>query len=163
MGNKYKDGNFTIECAFIMPIIFAVILSVIWLIIFLYDKNVMYRALVHGVSEADYQNFTSNGKLADEIEERVYEDIKGQLLGLENPVAKCRVSKSEVTAEITASLAVPDGLLGLGDIKDISVTVSKKRTDPAGIISDVRRVKALMDMAEKIGGSENEKKKAEEE
>ena len=38
---KYIKGSFTIECALIMPVILLCIVSIIWMMIYMYDENVV--------------------------------------------------------------------------------------------------------------------------
>ena len=51
---KIKKGNMTIECALIMPMILTVIISLVWLTIYLYDMSVAQTALIHGLLISDY-------------------------------------------------------------------------------------------------------------
>lgn len=152
---KNKKGNFTIECALIMPIILVCILAVVWLIIFLYDKNVMYRAMIHAVSAADYKNSSTNGELKKEIEERLYEDLNNQLVGVKESSVSVKVGAKKVTVTVEGKLNVPMSENILSSLSEIELKVTKKRMDAAGIIADVRRVKALYDIADKIINSDD--------
>ncbi len=146
---QFRRGNFSIECAMVMPIILLCIIALVWLIIFLYDKNVMYRALVHAVSAADYKNSSTNNQLKNEIEERLYEDLKGELVGVKETNAFVYVGAQKVKAGIECTLNVPMDENVLSNLGELKVEITKKRMDAAGIIADVRRVKALMEIADK--------------
>ena len=152
---KLKRGNLTIECALIMPVILVCILAIVWLVIFMYDKNVMYRALVHALEAADYKNSSTNNQLKKEIEERFYEDIKGQLVGVKDPVFEIKVSAGKVSAGVESRLDVAADNAILSTLGEIKISVTKKRMDGAKIISDIRRVKALYDIANNLIESEN--------
>jgi hypothetical protein len=159
--NIYKNGSFTIECALIMPVILLSVVSIIWLMIYMYDANVIYRSLVHAVLAADYHESDSNSELKNEIEERVYEDLKGQLVGVTDAEVFVKVGKNNVTARVEAKLAMSQDLPGLSELGEIKTEVKEKRMSGADIILDVRRIKAIYDVAEKIVGSVTDEKKPE--
>ena len=159
--NIYKNGSFTIECALIMPVILLCVVSIIWLMIYMYDANVIYRSLIHAVLAADYHESDSNSELKNEIEERVYEDLKGQLVGVSDAEVFVKVGKNNVTASVEAKLAMSQNLPGLSGLGEIKTEVKEKRMSGADIILDVRRIKAVYDIANKIVGSETENEKPE--
>ncbi|MBO4785162.1 MAG: hypothetical protein IKS60_06100 [Lachnospiraceae bacterium] len=159
--NIYRNGSFTIECALIMPMILLCIVSVMWLMIYMYDENVIYRSLVHAVLAADYRESDSNSELKNEIEERVYEDLKGQLVGVSDAEVFVKVGKNSVTAKVEAKLAMSQNLPGLSELGEIKTEVKEKRMSGADIILDVRRIKAIYDIADKIVGSEKDKEEVE--
>ena len=101
---NFTKGNYTVECAMIMPIIFMCIISVLWLMIYMYNANIMYRALYHAVSAADYHNSKNNTQLKNEVEDRIYEDINGQLVGIKDGKVNVKVGKNSVTASIEGNL-----------------------------------------------------------
>ena len=154
--NIYKNGSFTIECALIMPVILLCVVSIMWMMIYMYDANVIYRSLVHAVLAADYHESDSNSELKNEIEERVYEDLKGQLVGVTDAEVFVKVGKNNVTARVEAKLAMSQELPGLSELGEIKTEVKEKRMSGADIILDVRRIKAIYDMAEKIVGSKTD-------
>lgn len=141
-------GNFTVECAMIMPIILMCIISILWLMIYMYNANIMYRALIHAVSAADYHNSKSNIQLQNEVEDRIYEDIKGQLVGIKDGKVTVKVGKNSVAASIEGKLEISESLLGLSELSGIKAEVKKSRMHGADIILDTRRIKALYDAAD---------------
>ena len=153
---KYIKGSFTIECAFIMPVILLCVVSIMWLMIYMYDENVIYRSLVHAVLAADYHESDSNNELKNEIEERVYEDLKGQLVGVSDAEVIVKVGKNNVSAKVEAKLGMSMDIPGMSELGEIEVEVKGMRKFGADIILDVRRVKAVYDIAEKLAGSEND-------
>ena len=159
--NIYKNGSFTIECALIMPVILLCVVSIMWMMIYMYDANVIYRSLVHAVLAADYHDSDSNSELKNQIEERVYEDLKGQLVGVTDAEVFVKVGKNNVTARVEAELAMSQNLPGLSELGEIKTEVKEKRMSGADIILDVRRIKAIYDIAEKIVGSVTDEEKPE--
>ncbi|MCR5847889.1 MAG: pilus assembly protein [Lachnospiraceae bacterium] len=147
---KKAKGNFTVECALIMPIILLVIVSVIWIMIAMYDKGIMYKAAVHAILAADYHVSDNNFQLKKEIEERIYEESDGQLVGTDEPEISVNILGNKVNIKMNAALNVPSDIAGISELDNISVGVSKKRWFGADIISDVRRIKALYDLAEEL-------------
>lgn len=155
---KYTKGSFSIECALIMPVILLCVVSIMWLMIYMYDENVIYRALVHAVLATDYRESDSNDELKNEIEERVYEDLKGQLVGVSDAEVFVKVGKNKASARVEAKLGIPQDIPGLSELGEIKVEVKKTRLFGADSILDVRRVKAIYDIAEKLAGSEKDTK-----
>ena len=153
---KNIKGSFTIECALIMPVILLCVVSIMWLMIYMYDENVIYRSLVHAVLAADYHESDSNNELKNEIEERVYEDLKGQLVGVSDAEVIVKVGKNNVSAKVEAKLGMSMDIPGMSELGEIEVEVKGMRKFGADIILDVRRVKAVYDIAEKLAGSEND-------
>ena len=147
---KKAKGSFTVECALIMPIILLVIVSVIWIMIAMYDKGIMYKAAVHAILAADYHVSDNNFQLKKEIEERIYEESDGQMVGTDEPEISVNILGNKVNIKMNAALNVPSDIAGISELDNISVGVSKKRWFGADIISDVRRIKALYDLAEEL-------------
>ena len=158
---KYKNGSFTIECALIMPVILLCFVSIMWLMIYMYDENVIYRSLVHEVLAADYHESDSNSKLKNEIEERVYEDLKGQLVGVTDAEVFVIVGKNNAAVRVEAKLGMSQDLPGLSELGEIKIEVKEKRMSGADIIMDVRRIKAFYDIANKLIENETDKRKPE--
>ena len=156
--NCLKNGSFTIECALIMPIILLCIVSMMWLMIYMYDEIVIYRALVHAVLAADYHESDSNNELKEEIEERVYEELKGQLVGVSDAKVFVKVGKNKVNARVEAKLGMSQNIPGMSDLSEIKTEVKETRRFGADIILDVRRIRAIYDIADKLAGSGNDDK-----
>lgn len=157
MCGKTKNASFTIECALIMPIILLCIVSIMWLMIYMYDENVIYRSLVHAVLAGDYHESDSNNKLKNEIEEKIYDDLKGQLVGVSDAEVFVKVGKNNITAGVKANLGMSHSLPGLSKLGEIKVEVKEKRMFGSDIILDVRRIKAVYDIANKLSGNEGNK------
>lgn len=131
----------------IMPIILLTIVSIVWLMIFLYDRTVMYKALVHAVMAADYAGNCSNNELKKIIEDRIDEELGEALLGVENADISVKVSKRKVSASISTTFAVPQNVPVLSELRETEMEIEKVRMSAAELISDVRRIKALYDFA----------------
>jgi len=148
-----NKGSFTIECALIMPVILLCIVSIMWMIIYMYDENVIYRSLVHAVIAANYRESDSNIGLKNEIEERVYEDLKGQLVGVTDAKVFVNVGKNRALARVEAKLGMPQNIPGMSELGEIKVEVKEKRLFGADVILDVKRIKAVYDIAVKLSES----------
>ena len=66
-----------------------------------------------------------------------------------------KVSAGKVTAGIESRLDVAADNAVLSTLGEIKISVTKRRMDGAKIISDIRRVKALYDIANNLIESEN--------
>ncbi|MCR4649008.1 MAG: pilus assembly protein [Lachnospiraceae bacterium] len=137
------NANLTVECALIMPMILLVIISIIWLMIYLYDGLTVQKALVHAVIAADYRVSKSNGELMKEIEERINEALEGQIVGCEEPVVSVKVSKYSVSAKVETKLNIPLNLPGISKLTDLKAEIKKRRLYGADLIYDVKRIKAI--------------------
>lgn len=158
---NFTKGNFTVECAMIMPIILMCIISVLWLMIYMYNANIMYRALIHAVSAADYHNSKNNTQLKNEVEDRIYEDINGQLVGIKDGKVNVKVGKNSVTASIEGNLEISESLPGLSNLSKIKAEVKKTRMHGADIILSTRKIKALYDALEGMAKEGNTEEKEE--
>ena len=154
--NNVRKANFTVECAIIMPIILSVIISVMWLMIGIYDRNIMYSALVHGVLAADYQDKQGSISLKNEIEKRIEEETDGRLFGVTDTEISVKVTNRKVIASVDTKLNVPINLPIISDFNMLSVKVSKRRMQGADLINDVRRIKALYDIINGLTEDGNE-------
>ena len=92
---------------------------------------------------------------SDENEERLYEDLNNQLVGVKESSVSVKVGAKKVTVTVAGKLNVPMNENILSSLTEIELKVTKKRMDAAGIIADVRRVKALYDIADKIINSDD--------
>ncbi len=158
MIRKIKDlranANLTVECALIMPMILLVIISIIWLMIYLYDSLTVQKALVHAVLAADYRVSKSNGELMKEIEGRINEALEGQLVGCEEPKVSVKVSKYKVSAKVETKLNIPLNLPGLSRLVNLKSEIKKRRLYGADLIYDVKRIKAIAELLKKGEDSE---------
>ncbi len=148
--NRLKKANLSIECALVMPTIFLVIVFLLWLMIYLYNGCVIQKALVHGVQEADYRECDNNFELKNEVEKRIYEELKGYLVGVESPTVKVTITKNYVKASVETKLNIGSDLDILNNMSDIEVNIKKRRMHGADLINDVRRIKALYDIGKDL-------------
>lgn len=150
MKKTYCRGSFTIECAMLMPMILLCIVAIMWLMIIMYDKNVMDRALVHAVLEAEHNPGMSMTKLKKEIEKRIYDDLEGQLVGVKDVKVTVRVEMTKIRATIEAEAGISDNIPFATKLNEIKSEVVERRLSGADLIMDVRRIKALYDIVKNL-------------
>ena len=147
---RLKKANLSIECALVMPTILLVIIFLLWLMIYLYNGCVIQKALVHGVLEADYRECSNNLELRNEVEKRIYEELKGYLVGVEAPTVKVTVTRNYVKASVETKLNIGSDLKILDNMSDMEVKIRKRRMQGADLINDVRRIKTLYDIGKDL-------------
>ena len=141
--NDFREGNFTVECALLMPVILLCIVSVLWLSINLYNVNAMHKALIHGLLASEYYPDVSNNKLKNIIEDRIREEMKGSLVGTDNVEIKVKVSKLECEASAEAVLNLPEGITGLSELRLVKVSDKIMRLEPARTVQDMKKVENI--------------------
>jgi len=125
--------GYTIEMAFLMPVILLVIMGSIFGIFYFHDKNILtgaaYETAVVGSTKA------REGISETELEEMVLERVGDKCISLTG----ISVSVTADDKEIQVS--------GIGTGKEMTVKVFKSMpvTEPEKIIRDIRRIKGLTD------------------
>lgn len=142
---KIKEGSYTVECALIMPIVLLVIVSLVWLLIYMYDKAAFEKNLIHALMVADYDYSASNTNLKDKIEERINESLADEIIGMKEVKVNVKVDKFSCSAEAEGVLNIPEGIPGLSKFCKLDIKISKKRTSGAETIKEARRFRKIKD------------------
>lgn len=149
--SRIRNGSMTLECAMLMPIILMVIISIIWLMIFMYDRVVINRALIHGVMYCDYVRDENNFIIEKEIEKRINEQLADSIIAV-NEVNVCvKVNDWWCKAEIEAQMDIPDGISWLSGISVIKMEKKKDIIYGARVIRLVNRVEKYKNLIDKLG------------
>lgn len=137
--SKYKEGNFTIECALIMPIVMLCILSVIWMMIYMYDRIMINKALIHGVLACDYLCGESNLNIKKAVEKSINENLAGTLVAVDTIEIKVACNDIWCKVEIEARLNVPNGLPGIDKLSLIKLKKEKIILNGGEFVRNVNR------------------------
>ena len=105
---RLKKANMTIECALIMPIILTVIISLIWLTIYLYDMGVAQTALIHGLLISDYSPNVTNSSLSDYVKAGIEEESAPYLVGVNDCRVSTKIKQRKCTAGIEMQMNIPE-------------------------------------------------------
>lgn len=136
---KEIDGYMTLEAAMIFPAVFALVIMLLYVTFFLYDKCRMTQDLY----TAAYRQSIVRGKSAQDT--RV--DTSGFFM-LNSCSAKTE-GGSEITASARGDMA-PALLTGTGDggaAWELSVTMKARKTDPPQSFRRFRRIAAIAKQA----------------
>lgn len=142
---RLKKGSFTIECALIYPIILLVLISLVWLLIYMYDKVAIEKSLIHGLLAADYDYYQSNDALKNEIEERINENIMTETIALKDIRISVKAGRFSCGVEAEGHLNIPEGIPFLDQMEKVCVEMEKSRYSGKECIKEVRRLKKIAD------------------
>ena len=147
---KIKKGNMTIECALIMPMILTVIISLVWLTIYLYDMSIAQTALIHGLLISDYSPNTTNSSLKEAIKAAIDEESAPYMVGVEECKVTTKVKQRKCIASMEIRMNITDSSPVLSKLMKNSMEFSSTRLSPAYVIRDTRKFKGMYDYYENL-------------
>ena len=144
---KTENGSITIESALIMPVVLYVIVLLVYLLLFLYNRNVCYDAALLSAKQAAYFESDTNRQIEKKMKEKCEEALLDRLVGVENLSVKISVSRFRTETEISARMCFLDapvikGLIPFGEIK---VKGSAERFRPVDYFRAMKKVEYLSD------------------
>lgn len=146
-------ASYTVEAAFILPLVFALLYAVIFLGFYLHDRAVMEQCAWEGA----FYGAGQDRKVSEsEIDHYIRERLEGRLLVTGTEKIEVHLQKKEVTAEISGEAGVPgfiEALLGYWREKEMHV----KRSVPYPCAADyVRRGLVISEQLRKLLDKESE-------
>lgn len=154
---KKQNGSLTIECSLIFPIILAVIITLVWMLIFLYDRAIVQTAAIHGALECDYSRDV-NKKLEQKIEDDINSQLAGRLVGVEKVSVHVEVNSDRCQINIGVYMNAVNGFGGKFDF--FETNIKKERMSGTQTIRKIRQVLKISEILENaVKESENENKK----
>ena len=139
---KVKRGSFTIEAALLMPVIFLVLMGVLYLNFFVHNRAWLTAAAYEAAVSGSMEGYSKNGKVYEKA------DIQGRMLGStglpvgENFSMQTSAGKS---VQVTYRMEIPVGFLGLKwKVKAVGKAVHLR---PVGWI---RKVKSVRNAVEEV-------------
>ena len=147
---RFRKANMTIECALIMPIILTVIISLIWLTVYLYDTGIAQTAIIHGLLISDYSPYVSNTSLSDSIKAGIEEESSPYLVGVSDCSIKTKVKQRQCIATMTIQMNIPDSAPVISKLTTNTMEYSLTRLSGAYVIRDTRRIKGMYDFYKSI-------------
>lgn len=143
---RINKGSYTVECALVLPIVLLVIISLVWLLIYLYDKAALEKNIVHALLAADYDYSMSNNKLKQEIENRIDENLHAELIGMKEVRISVTVNKLKCTVSAEGCLNIPEGIPVLSKLCRLEMEIQKKRYSGTETVKDLRRLQKIADL-----------------
>lgn len=140
-----KKANMTIECALIMPTILTVIISLIWLTIYLYDMSMAQKAIIHGLLISDYSPHVTNSSLKNAIEEGIEEESAPYMVGVTKCDVRVKVKQRKCIASIGLQMPALESSPVLSELMSNNMEFSSDRLSPAYVVRDTRRIKGMYD------------------
>jgi len=142
-----NKGLFSIEAAMIIPMIIAVIMLLIWLSIFFYNRSVLSevasRAAICGSQNAELENT----EIVDYVTDKVIELSDNKLIFLDSLSCEVTVEANQIKVNLTGSMSIPPfiNLFNLyeNNLFEISITESATRLKNSMFIRTVYRLSNL--------------------
>lgn len=127
---KKVRGSATVEMAYMMPVIFLVFVSAIYMVFYLHDKNIVigaaYETAIVGAQKLQWDEENVIGQMEDLFQER----IKGKLIFFSRASAEIEIDETKVCVNARAR----KGRIGMSAIQKVSISDSEK------YIRDLRRI-----------------------
>ncbi len=141
MRKSVMKGSFTIEAAFLFPLILTVIVMIIYAAFFLHDRSVLnaaaYQAALRGsiIRTGDAEAKVTADKAANEI-------IKKSIIGMTELSHNIYIDQDKIIVTYSGKLLVPAGTVFMNikgsDSMNIAVKSYAKRKDPVLFVRECR-------------------------
>ena len=133
---KVKRGSFTIEAALLMPVIFLVLMGVLYLNFFVHNRAWLTAAAYEAAVSGSMEGYSKNGKVYEKA------DIQGRMLGSTGlPVGE----NFSMQTSVTYRIEIPVGFLGLKwKVKAVGKAV------PLRPVGWIRKVKSVRNAVEEV-------------
>lgn len=139
---RIKRGSFTVEAALLMPVIFLVLMGLLYLNFFVHNRAWLTAAAYEAAVSGSMEGYSKNGNIYEKA------DIQGRILGStglpggENLSMQTRAGKN---VQVTYQMEIPAGFLGMK--WKIKATGKAVPLRPVGWI---RKVKSVRDTVEEV-------------
>ena len=133
---RIKRGSFTVEAALLMPVIFLVLMGLLYLNFFVHNRAWLTAAAYEAAVSGSMEGYSKNGNIYEKA------DIQGRILGGENLSMQTRTGKN---VQVTYQMEIPAGFLGMK--WKIKATGKAVPLRPVGWI---RKVKSVRDTVEEV-------------
>lgn len=142
---KDNTGMTTVEACVIIPITLAVIMLLIWLGFFFYNKNILSQAAGRAAIMAGQHPELDNDELVEYIDYKLREMIEGKTVFIDNPDVEITVEYSEIVIHITSSISLPEsvrlGGIYMKRIWEIDLTEKAARLHPSIFVRTIGRAR----------------------
>ena len=144
----------TVECALIMPIILAVVITVIQMTVYMYDRVIIQNALVHSVIAADFMPEAGNNELKNEMEMRIEEELR-YAVALDDIEVKVTVKENVCKAEISGNVNIGARFPGSDIFLETQSGIKKKRLSGTETVRNIRKIEKLIHLLTKDNSEED--------
>ncbi len=142
-------GNATVEVSILMPMLCVLIILLMYLGFYLYDRTVLYAdsylAALQGVSDADMTNEEAYRQVTDSLEMQ----MEGQLIAVSKMETGVTVTYDEVIVSYESEVEVPvigeNPFFAEWGVFEISGVVSAARHRPVTFIRQCRKLERLLE------------------
>ena len=154
---KSAAGYFTVELALLFPIVFSVIVLIIYTAFLVHDRSVLdsvaYEAALRG-SGISYEKADIKGKVTKEAEGL----LKGRLFVTKNVNVKVDLSLTEIKVTCSGDFKIPSGLVWTRELRGqgrrIELTGVAGRLNPGQLIRDTRMIKNIKEIGGRHGSKD---------
>lgn len=154
-----NKGMATIEACVIIPITLIVVMLLVWLGIFFYNKNVMSHAASRAAIMGGQHPEMESEELTEYMIAKVREMLEGKMIFMEDPSIEVSMDYSVISIKITGNMGLP-GSVNMGGIYrkrawEIALVEKAARIHPSIFVRTVSRVRNGL-MGDNTGEGVNE-------
>ena len=130
-----KRGSFTIEAALVVPMLFIVILLLIHISFFLYNRQAATAIASRGVLKGVQMETEGKASIKQEVQSFLDKEVKEKLIFVKNVDCRVDVSVTKVKVRITIVQKIP--------FRDLSCEVKQEmsRIHPVSFLWEMERLK----------------------
>lgn len=139
---KIKRGSFTVEAALLMPLIFLILMGLLYLNFFVHNRAWLTAAAYEAAVSGSMEGYSRNGDVYEKA------DIQGRMLGSEGLPGGENLSmqtSAGKSIQVTYHMEIPAGFLGLK--WKVKATGKAVPLRPVGWI---RKIKGARDTVEEV-------------
>ena len=149
-GNKVRfRGSATIEMSILMPMLVVILLLLIYMSFYLYDRTMMYCnayvAALYGVEDPD----ESNEESYEKVKARIEELLQGQTIAMTETGMDIQVDYQGIRIDFCGNVDVPIAgetiFWGEWNRFDVCGAVSVQRHKPVTFIRQCRKIEQLIE------------------
>ncbi|MCR4744092.1 MAG: pilus assembly protein [Lachnospiraceae bacterium] len=146
ISKKSYNAYFTVELALLFPIIFSVIVLIIYTAFLVHDRAVLdsaaYEAALRG-SAISYKGADIEGKVKNEAKDL----LDKRLFVTKNIKIEVDITQKEIKVKCSGDFRIPSGIIWARELrnkgKHIEVTGVAERLNPGQVIRDTRMIKNI--------------------
>ena len=148
--SKRKDrakASFTVETTFILPLIIAVILTMLFLVIHMYNRSVIYSAVCRGSKQIFYYENEGNDVIEEMCSEALLKDMEGRLVCVEDIKAEVKVTALYVEVSVSGKMKIPEWTIwsreGAGEFWTYNISRKEPRFHVAEFIRNGQQLENI--------------------
>lgn len=144
---RFLPGSYTIEASFLIPLIVFMIVLIVYLNFFLYDKVLFFNSAYISALRASSCDIKENQKAYHKAKESTLILLKDKIIAIDSFGDKVSVSNKETVILLEGNILLPVPMIAVLFPQQkkliVSEMVSAKRVDSVSFIRNIRKIKAV--------------------